>query len=286
MMKRVMWGAVALVCAASMTDAQAQTQTPVERGAYLVNAVMTCNNCHTPMGPNGPDMSKRLSGGQLFDEKPFKVTASNITPDKDTGIGSWSDEGLKAFLLTGVRPNGVPAAPIMPTVFYSVLTPRDLDALVAYLHSIPAIHNETPTPEYRIKLPREVAPYTGPAMSEADMANPVQHGRYLAAIAHCLECHTPLKSGGGGHDFGESTGRGGMSFKGPFGESVSANITSHPTKGLGGWTDDEIKRALTQGIARDGHKLKPPMAYASYAQMTPHDQDALIAFLRTLPPRE
>ncbi|WP_439711256.1 c-type cytochrome [Bradyrhizobium japonicum] len=56
--------------------------------------------------------------------------------------------------------------------------------------------------------------------------------------------------------------------------------------GLGGWSDDEIKRAITQGIARDGHKLKPPMAYAAYASMTAQDLDAIVAFLRTLPPRQ
>lgn len=272
--------AAALTLAASAAGAQ----TPIERGGYLVNAVMACNSCHTPIGPNGPDLSRLLSGGRTFDEPRFKVTGSNITPDKETGIGNWSDVDLKAFLRTGVRPNGVPVAPIMPSIFYTVLTARDLDALVAYLRSIPAVHRETPAPEYRARSPHEDAPYTGPAMTEADMADQVQHGRYLAAIAHCLECHTPPSETG--HDFAKSAGRGGTVFKGPFGESVSANISSHPTKGLGGWTDDEIKRALTQGVSRDGHRLKPPMAYAAYAHMTPQDQSALVAFLRTLPALE
>ena len=66
-------------------------------------------------------------------------------------------------------------------------------------------------------------------------------------------------------------------------ESQSPNITSHPKSGIGQWSDDEIKRALTQGIARDGRKLKPPMAYAAYATMTAEDQDAIVAFLRTIP---
>jgi len=281
---RVLRIVLAAVQTMAASVACAQTQTLVERGSYLVNAVMVCNNCHTPIGPNGPDLSRLLSGGRTFDEPRFKVTGSNITPDKETGIGSWSDADLKAFLRTGVRPNGVPVAPIMPNIFYTVLTARDLDALVAYLRSIPAVRRETPAPEYRARSPREDAPYTGSAMTEADMADQVQHGRYLAAIAHCLECHTP--SGEAGHDFANSAGRGGTVFKGPFGESISANITSHPAKGLGGWTDEEIKRAVTQGISRDGRKLKPPMAYAAYARMTPQDQSALVAFLRTLPARD
>jgi hypothetical protein len=70
------------------------------------------------------------------------------------------------------------------------------------------------------------------------------------------------------------------------GESRSSNITSHKTSGLGGWTDDEIKRAFTQGVSRDGRKLDPPMAFAAYAGISAQDQDAIVAFLRTLPPRE
>ena len=64
------------------------------------------------------------------------------------------------------------------------------------------------------------------------------------------------------------------------------NITSHPTAGLGQWSDDEIKRAITQGVARDGRKLKPPMAYAAYATMTAQDLDAIVAFVRTMPALE
>src|SRR5208283_5351920 len=68
----------------------AYADTPVERGSYLVNTIMTCGNCHTPKGPNGDIADKAFSGGLSWDEPPFKVTAANITPDNDTGIGTWS----------------------------------------------------------------------------------------------------------------------------------------------------------------------------------------------------
>ena len=97
-------GFVALLAAGSATTAVAQT--PVERGSYLVNTVMTCHNCHTPMGPNGPQFDKALSGGLRFNEPPFDVTASNITPDPETGIGKWSDADIKKALQKGVQPNG------------------------------------------------------------------------------------------------------------------------------------------------------------------------------------
>ena len=260
-------------------------ETLVERGAYLVGSVMVCHNCHTPRGPQGLDMSRALSGGQTFDEPAFKVTGSNITPDKDTGIGNWSDAELKRFLVSGNRPNGTKVAPIMPTAFYTVLTARDLDALTAYLRSVPALRHETPAPEYRIALKPETPTYSGKQATEAELSDKLARGRYLLTIAHCLECHTP-EGPSAVHDFAGASGKGGRTFKGPWGESISPNITADPAAGLGGWSDDEIKRAITQGIARDGHKLKPPMAYAAYASMTAQDLDAIVAFLRTLPPRQ
>jgi mono/diheme cytochrome c family protein len=258
----------------------------VERGAYLVNSVMVCHNCHTPRGPQGLDLSRALAGGsQVFDEPAFKVTGSNITPDKDTGIGNWSDAELKRFLVSGNRPNGTKVAPIMPTAFYTVLTARDLDALTAYLRSVPAVRHETPAPEYRIALKPETPTYADKQATEAEISDQLARGRYLLTIAHCLECHTP-EGPSVVHDFAGASGKGGRTFKGPWGESVSPNITADPAVGIGQWSDDEIKRAITQGIARDGHKLKPPMAYAAYASMTAQDLDAIVAFLRTLPPRQ
>ena len=85
--------AIALALAAMATTVQAQA--PVERGKYLVNTIMTCQNCHTPKGERGAPIYERdLSSGLSWDEPPFKVTASNITQDKETGIGSWTDEQI------------------------------------------------------------------------------------------------------------------------------------------------------------------------------------------------
>lgn len=275
---------VATVAAGCWVGSTAFAETPLERGKYLVDTVMTCHNCHTPRGPNGPLFDKALSGGTVpFESPAFKVYAANITPDTETGIGSWSAEDLKKFLITGVRPNGVPVAPPMPTAFYKVLTPGDLDALATYLRSLPAVKNKVPEPSYKIALPPMVVPDAGAPMAQADMSDPVKRGFYLVTIAHCMECHTPL--GPRGRDF-TRIGRGGMEFEGPWGKSVSRNITSHKEHGLGAWTDEEIKRAVTQGVSRDGSRLKPPMGFAFYAKMAPGDVDAMVAYLRTVPPGE
>src|SRR5436853_5368857 len=114
----------------------AVADTAVERGSYLVNTIMTCGNCHTPKGPPAAVAGKDFSGGLTWDEPPFKVTAPNITPDKDTGIGSWTDTQIKTMLLTGKNPHGVQEAEAIPTAYYPILTPDDLDAIVAFLRSL------------------------------------------------------------------------------------------------------------------------------------------------------
>src|SRR6266540_3875735 len=207
---------VAMVGLASVlaSTVVANAQTPVERGKYLVDTVMTCHNCHTPMGPNGPMFDKAFSGGLRFDEPPFDVTASNITPDKETGIGNWSETDIKKLLTTGVRPNGVPVAQIMPTAFYKVLTPRDLNAITAYLRSLPPVKNQVAAPVYKIALPPMEVPNASKPMSEAELGDKVKRGFYLVTIAHCMECHSPM--GPKGRDFSR-LGTGGFEFKGPWG---------------------------------------------------------------------
>ena len=123
-MIRLMLGVVAAIA----VTGSAVAQSAVERGSYLVNTIMTCANCHSPKGPPAATAGKDFSGGLRWDEPPFKVTAPNITPDKETGIGNWTDAQIKTMLLTGKNPHGVQEAEVMPTAFYPILTPGDLDA--------------------------------------------------------------------------------------------------------------------------------------------------------------
>jgi mono/diheme cytochrome c family protein len=262
----------------------AAAQSPLERGRYLVEGLLTCGNCHTPRGPKGAfDMARNLSGGpQVFDTPAFTVKGANITPDKETGIGKWSVADIKKALTEGYRPDGTKLAPIMPYGFYKVFTPGDLDAVVAYLRTIPAVNNRVQPPVYKAPLHVDRPPGADKPMTEADLRDPVRRGFYLVTIAHCMECHSPRVKGR--VDFSQ-LGAGGERFKGPWGVSVSRNITSHKTAGIGAWTDAEIKRAITQGVRKDGTRLKPPMGYHLYAKMTDADLDAVVAFLRTVSPK-
>jgi mono/diheme cytochrome c family protein len=265
--------------------AAASAQTAVERGSYLVNTVMSCGNCHTPKGAKGePQADKAFSGGLSFDTPGFKVTAPNITQDPETGIGKWSDADIKRLLLEGVRPNGVSVAPIMPSAFYKVLTVRDLDAIVVYLKTVKPVKNQSPAPVYLTAFGHPEIPNAGKPMAEGDLRDQVKRGFYLATIGHCFECHTPMVKGQ--RDFVNDYGKGGFKMEGPWGETISANITPHQTKGIGAWTDAEIKRAITQGISRDGRRLRPPMDFGAYSKFTEADLSAIVAYLRTVPQKE
>jgi mono/diheme cytochrome c family protein len=276
---------LAIAFALAATASAVLAQSPVERGKYLVNTILTCQNCHTPKGERGvPIYERDLSSGLEFDEPPFKVTASNITQDKETGIGNWSNADIEKALRKGERPNGVRLAAIMPSDFYEIMTPSDMSAVIAYLKTVKPVKQAVPDPIYKIALPRHIPAGAEKPFTEADMADKVKKGFYLVTIGHCMECHTPLTPKG--RDYENSYGKGGFDFKGPWGVSTSRNITSHKEKGIGAWSDGEIKRAITDGVSRDGSRLKPPMGYEFYKNMTNDDLDAIVAYLRTVPARE
>lgn len=80
----------------------------------------------------------------------------------------------------------------MPTAYYKVMTERDLDAVVAYLRTIPPLKNQVPTPIYKIALQPPVVPSAQMPMSEADLDDQLKRGFYLVTIGHCMECHSPM----------------------------------------------------------------------------------------------
>ncbi len=205
---------------------------------------------------------------------------------RETGIGSWSEADLKRALTEGVRPSGVPLAPQMPFAFYKILTAGDLDA-VGGLSEIGGA-GAPPGPAAGLQGGNARVPYSRSAekpIAEDALRDPVKRGFYLATIAHCMECHSRRPDGT--QDYVSWYGKGGAKFKGPFGTVLARNISSHPTAGIGAWTDAEIRHALAQGIGRDGRAFKMPMArHIYYSKMTADDLNALVAWVRTIPPIE
>ena len=276
-----------LLAALLVSGVSASAETLLERGDYLVNAVMACDGCHTPRTLSaGLVMEKRLAGGTvLFDLPAYTVRGSNITPDRETGIGDWSEDDIKRALIEGVRPNGVPLAPSMPSAFYKILTPRDLDAIVTYIRSVAPIRNEAQIPVYKAEMHTDLIPGAEQSIGDAVPADPVKRGAYLATLAHCMECHSRRPDNQ--QDYQNWWGKGGAESKGPWGQVIVRNISSHKEKGVGAWSDDDIKRALTHGVGRDGRVFKLPMARQMYySKLTPTDLDAIVAWVRTIPPIE
>jgi mono/diheme cytochrome c family protein len=279
--------ALTILVSLAISCVSASAETLLERGSYLVNAVMGCDGCHTPRTPStGLALEKRFSGGTvLFDLPAYTVRGSNITPDHETGIGDWSEEDLKRALIDGVRPNGVPLAPSMPFAFYKVLTPRDLDAVVAYVRSVAPIRNEAQIPNYKAEMHTDLVPGGERSIGNEVPTDPVKRGFYLATLAHCMECHARRPDNQ--QDYKNWWGKGGAEFKGPWGQVIARNISAHKESGVGAWTDDEIKRALTHGVGRDGRAFKLPMArQIYYSKLTAADLDAIVAWVRTIPPME
>src|SRR5262249_1759853 len=147
--------------------------------------------------------------------------------------------------------------PPMPFYTYNRMSDDDVKAIVAYLRTIKPVHNEVKAPKFGIPL-QPMPPAKGlPAPPKTDK---VAYGDYLVnAVIHCHECHTPMV--GPQPDFANQYMAGGLVIQ-VFGVGLrTRNITQDKETGIGDWTDAEIKRAITQGIAKDGRKLIPLMPF-------------------------
>ncbi|MBM3561722.1 MAG: cytochrome c [Alphaproteobacteria bacterium] len=260
----------------------------VERGRYLVEALTACDNCHTPRGADRYDYSKRFAGGaQTFSDKTYVVRGPNISPDQETGVGAWTDEELRDAIVDGVGRAGR-LAPVMPSDSYKALTARDLNAIIAFLRSAAPVGAPLQAPQQRSG---EWAPHPMPgaaaAFGEAWLADKDVRGLYVASLARCMSCHSEEIDGA--PEYRNGLGAGGKIFRNAAGAVVASNITSHATNGVGAWSDEELKRAITQGLARGGSSLRPPMSTLSkahFSKMSSEDLDALIAWMRRIPPKE
>lgn len=267
-----------LVSVTSVSNAE----TPLERGRYLMNTVVACGNCHTPQSPDGPVPGKELAGQFVIKTGAFTAYAPNITPDVESGIGSWTDDQIVAAIREGRRPDGSIIGPPMPFEYYRDMSDTDVRAIVAYLRSVPAVKSALPRSTYNIPLPDAYGP---PVTSVPDVPrdDPVRYGAYLTGpLGHCWSCHTPLVKGR--LDFENQFGAGGQVLEGPWGVAVTANITPHED-GIADYSDDDIIQAITAGVRPDGAPLSPPMGFYYYRNISPADLAAIVAYLRTVEPK-
>lgn len=271
-----------LLLAFFLAAGTALAETPVRRGRYLVEVIGSCSNCHTPKGPKGDIASLHLAGGFKIVEAFGTAVAPNITPDKKTGIGTWTDAEIIRAIREGKAKDGSTLGPPMPFYLYRHMADSDVKAIVAYLHTVKPIRHKVPKSRYKIPLPASYGPPVG-LVSAPPKDDPVKYGAYLAGpIAHCADCHTPRLPDG--RPDVSRLFAGGAAFDGPWGTSYSANLTPDKETGIGKWTEGQIIAAIN-GVAPDGRRLLPPMPWPYYrGRMHPADLKAIIAYLRSLPP--
>lgn len=165
----VIVGSVGLSMLVVVPSPAIAADTHVARGKYLVG-IAGCNDCHTPGYFFGkPDMTRFLAGSEVGFEMPGLGVfyGPNLTPDRETGLGTWSRDQIAAAITKGVRPDGRMLAPIMPWHAFKTLTRRDTDAIVSYLRSLPPVTNKVPGPfgpsEKATSFVMKIIPPEGPA---------------------------------------------------------------------------------------------------------------------------
>jgi mono/diheme cytochrome c family protein len=253
----------------------------VERGAYLARAA-DCMVCHTTEG------GKEYAGGLGF-KLPFgTLYSTNITPDKETGIGNYSDQDFLAAMHRGIRRDGARLYPAMPFTSYTYVSDTDALAIKAYLFSLPPVRAAAPENTLMFPFNQRWAMGFWSALFNPDTrfqpdtskSPEWNRGAYLAeALAHCGECHTPrnlafaLKNR--------------LKFAGAVTAGWRAfNISSDKTTGVGAWRDEDLISYLSIGHA-DGHgTASGPMGEAvdhSLSKLAPEDIRAVVAYLRSVP---
>jgi mono/diheme cytochrome c family protein len=146
--------ALSLISWSAVSAAEQQDPRLVERGRYLVEVAAFCGACHAGRGPKGePLQGMELAGGRVIEDRGFRAVVPNITPDPETGIGSWTNEQIAAAVRDGHRPDGSLIGPPMPVESYRGISDRDLTAIVAFLRTMPPIrHAVSERSHYPFKL--------------------------------------------------------------------------------------------------------------------------------------
>ncbi len=289
----------AFVIVITPAQASAPKQTGViEHGKYIAT-IAGCTACHTNSRAEfldltkltlpqiqtlafdekeARDTNKLLAGGRLFDLGPAgKIYTRNLTPDKDTGLGSWTDEQIKVAIRTGQTPSGRQLFPVMPYFTFNSMADADLDAVVAYLRSVPAVKNVVPASTISTQGMQPL-PYSQGIIAPAS-SDQAARGEYLIkSVMACTDCHTPLNPANGAPMLDKYLA-GGQPYEGPWGIVYGGNITPDKETGIGNLTESEIKRALITGINNKGRRLIL-MPWYAYSDLTNEDADAIVYYLK------
>ena len=275
------------ISATTRAHGQTDQKELVARGQYIFAVAGGCA-CHSePKGTHN-------TGARAFPIPLGTVYSTNLTSDKETGLGGWSDQQIIGAMTKGLRKDGSRLLPVMPYGAYSGMAQDDLKALVAYLRTLKPVKKATPdlkAPPLARSLGTAAwlkafgtfhnSPATAPKSG-------VERGKYLTDhVAICGDCHTPRNSigvpsktlylAGANKDIG------------PLGESIP-NITPDKDTGIGDWKRDEIVELLLNGIKPDSENVQGLMqeviqgAPHGYKDMRKEDALAIADYLKSIPP--
>jgi mono/diheme cytochrome c family protein len=258
------------------------------RGKYLAENVSGCMECHTPHDWSArvsPLTAGKLGAGEVvpLTSVPGHIVAPNITPDPETGAGNWTDRQLGRAIREGIGHDGRALFPAMPYQRFHALSDEDLAAIIVYLRSLPPVRNALP--RSKVKLLAGVVVHQMPKHLDAnapahDLSTPEKRGAYLAAVAACEDCHTPMNSLGQRQQ--KMSFGGGFILAGPFGRVASANLTPDPS-GIPYYTKEIFIEGIRKGSI-GGRLLNPVMPWTTYRGMTDEDLSHVFAYLRGLAP--
>ena len=259
------------------------TPARLQRGDYLVHAVMHCMGCHSKYDDKAdpPVLAAKEGSGQvMFEQGDFRIVAPNITSDPDTGIGEWSDDAVARAIREGIAADGSTLFPVMPYEHFRDLSDEDLASIVVFLRSVPAAHSDLPPAKIPFVFARLVQtapkPVTEP-VPEPDRTAPAKYGAYLVRMGTCSDCHTPLNP-----KFQPIPGLA-MAGGNPMEQGVnSANLTPDAS-GIGYYDEALFVQAMRTGWVR-ARKLNFAMPWWVFRTMTDDDLKAVFAYLRTLKP--
>jgi len=220
----------------------------------------------------------------LDDPSLGKLYASNITPDRETGIGNWTDDEIARAIREGIGGDGRVLFPIMPYPNFRNLSDEDLASVIVYMRSIPAIKNAVPKTAINFPINRLIMgvpqPITGP-VKDPDMSNPVARGKHIATLASCADCHTPQDSRG--QPMENLAYAGGFVLDTYDGKKiVSANITTDAS-GIPYYNEAIFIQTMRTGQI-GARKINPTMPWGFYRNMSDDDLKSLFAFIGTLKP--
>jgi mono/diheme cytochrome c family protein len=264
--------------------AQAADPASVARGKYLFDAG-DCSGCHA-----GNGTSAAPSGGLGLDTPFGKFRAPNITPDKQYGIGNWSETEFRRALREGVGKHGEYLFPVFPYTSFTRITDSDATDIYAYLMTLPAVpapnkpHEATPPFSWRSLLFfwRTLFFTEGPRKPDATKGAEWNRGDYLIhAVAHCEECHTPRNALGASKSSMAFSGNVG----GPDGQNAP-NITSDVATGIGDWSIADIQMLLKTGMTPDSDLVGSGMkaVVRGTSKLTDADRRAMAVYLKSVPP--